>query len=333
MMKPGRPTTFRTAPRLAGIAVLAAWSWPVAGQQVVPGASILDVEEEAEIRRYAVELIIFEYTDRATAGTEIFDPDEPPPLPEEAFIFDDGRGDPLLDIEQIGEDIAAADPVFSDTLPIDPLSAEPVADEPGIEDDGLFGDDTDVLLPPAEEVELIEIETHEQAGLKILPPEEYVLNAAYERLQTLDAYRPIMRFAWSQPTLEKELTTPITLRRLGDPPLRLDGTLTLYLSRFLHLVVDLELEEKTSARNLPIDNRLRRYGDERNRFGFESSFNTPSIFYRIEEDRIVRNNELRYYDHPRFGVLAKIWRVEEQEPVEPGTDPFSAPSTSSSNPD
>ena len=324
-MKPGLRTTFRTLRHLPGIALLAALSWPAAGQQVVPGAAILDAEEEEEVRRYAVELIIFEYVDRSTSGTEIFDPDEPPPLPEEAFIFDDERANATLDIARIGEDIAAVSPVFSDTLPVDPLATEPVADVTGDQEDGFFVDDTGALLPPAEEVELIEIETYEQAGLKILPPEEYVLNDAYERLQTLDAYRPIMRAAWTQPTLEKELTRPITLRRIGDPPLRLDGTMTLYLSRFLHLVVDLELEEKTSLRNQPVDNRLRRYGDERNRFGFESSFSTQSIFYRIEEDRIVRNDELRYYDHPRFGVLAKIWRVEEQDPFGPATDPFLAP--------
>lgn len=317
---------------MAGIALLTALSLPAVSQQVVPGASILDVEEEEEIRRYAVELIIFEYADRATAGTEIFDPDEPPPLPEEAFIFGDERVDTPLDIEQISDDIAAAIPVFSDTLPTDALASEPVADDTAVQDDGFFPDDTDVLLPPAEDVELIEIKTYEQAGLKILPPEEYVLNDAYERLQTLDAYRPVMRAAWTQPTLEKDLTMPINLRRLGDPPLRLDGTMTLYLSRFLHLVVDLELEEKTSARNRPMDNRLRRYGDERNRFGYESAFDTASIFYRIEEDRIVRNGELRYYDHPRFGVLAKIWRIEAQDPAEIGSGPFSAPAPVS-NPD
>jgi hypothetical protein len=37
------------------------------------------------------------------------------------------------------------------------------------------------------------------------------------------------------------------------------------------------------------------------------------IRYSISEDRIFRNGELRYYDHPRFGVLARITRFEEEE--------------------
>ena len=101
--------------------------------------------------------------------------------------------------------------------------------------------------------------------------------------------------------------------------------MTLYLSRFLHLVVDLELEETAPQRNVSVDNRVRRFSDERSRFGFESSFETPSTFYRIDEDRIVRNGELRYFDHPRFGVLAKIWRVEEEVPAEEEIGLFGAP--------
>ena len=31
------------------------------------------------------------------------------------------------------------------------------------------------------------------------------------------------------------------------------------------------------------------------------------------ENRIVKNGELRYFDHPKFGVIAKITRVDEAE--------------------
>jgi hypothetical protein len=323
-MKPGLPKLFEVSRRMLATALLmtALAALPVASmsQQVVPGAAILDVEEEEEIRRYAVELIIFEYVDRSGVGTEIFDPDAPPILPEEEFIFgDDVLNAPLGDEEMPGN-VAPIEPVFTDSAPSDPLAIDQ-----GGADGEIFADDTDVLLPPVADIELELIPTHEQAGLKILQADEYVLDNAYERLETLDAYRPIMRAAWTQPTLEKDLSVPITLRRLGDPPLRLDGTMTLYLSRFLHLVVDLELEEKSPQRNPAVDNRVRRYGDERSRFGFYSAFDTPSTFFRIDEDRIVRNDELRYFDHPRFGVLAKIWRIEEEIPAEDAVGLFGAP--------
>ena len=37
------------------------------------------------------------------------------------------------------------------------------------------------------------------------------------------------------------------------------------------------------------------------------------IHYRIFEDQIVKNGDIRYYDHPKFGVIAKITRFEEPE--------------------
>jgi hypothetical protein len=121
-----------------------------------------------------------------------------------------------------------------------------------------------------------------------------------------------MRAAWVQPTIEKDKTMPIKLRRLGNPPLRLDGTVTLYLSRFLHLVLDLSLEEKTPVR--PGADRDRFFGDSRTRIDLDSAYGTPSVFYRLQENRIVRNGELRYYDHPKFGVLAKVTRIEQEQP-------------------
>jgi hypothetical protein len=37
------------------------------------------------------------------------------------------------------------------------------------------------------------------------------------------------------------------------------------------------------------------------------------VRFRIAEDRIFKSGDLRYFDHPKFGVLAKISRVEEPE--------------------
>lgn len=319
-MKPGLLTRFDFPRRCLPVALLTMLAVPSMSQQVVPGTAALDAEEEAEIRRYAVELIVFEFTDRSSAGTEIFDPDEPPLLPEEEFIFGDEALNAPFGSEEILNSAAANEAIFTDSTTNAPLAADPERQNSG----GPFADDTGVLLPPAEDIELVEIPTFEQAGLKILGPEEYVLDDVYERLQNLAAYRPILRTAWTQPTLEKDQSVPITLRRLGNPPLRLDGTLTLYLSRFLHLVVDLKLEEKSPQRNQGPNDRVSRYGDSRSRFGFESAFDTPATFYRINEDRIVRNGELRYFDHPRFGVLAKIWRIEEA-PAEDAVGLFGAP--------
>lgn len=135
------------------------------------------------------------------------------------------------------------------------------------------------------------------------------------RLRRLDAYEPLMHFAWTQATWPDEDTLPIRLSTLGRPPPQLDGTLRLYLSRFLHLVVDLELDAPPQRSRAGAGARAR-YGDNRSPdesgsandpYEFDSP---PALRYRISENRIFKSGDLRYFDHPKFGVLAKIVRVE-----------------------
>lgn len=246
-------------------------------QQAVPNAITLETEEE-EIRRYSVELIIFEYAGTAANSAEFF----PPEMPEESPAD-----------EQV-EEIVLPEYRF------EPLIVRP----------------EDEAFQPLPGEELEEIPTHESRGFEMMDPEEYQLTAAFERLTTLDAYRPLMHTGWTQPTLEKDDTAPLKLRRIGDPPLRLNGTVSLYLSRFLHLVVDLALEDWKPVRMAPAVERLRGFGDARIQPGFaiDSASARQTTVYRIQEDRIMRNDEVRYFDHPKFGVIARITRIEEAEP-------------------
>ncbi|MCG8370107.1 MAG: peptidoglycan binding protein CsiV, partial [Proteobacteria bacterium] len=108
-----------------------------------------------------------------------------------------------------------------------------------------------------------------------------------------------------------ERTEPIPLHRFARPPAGLDGHLTLFLSRFLHLVVDLQLEApRTATDRTDRAAASGNYAPVRD----DGLFDEPAaVYYRIREDRKVRNGELRYYDHPKFGVLAQVNRVEEDD--------------------
>lgn len=117
---------------------------------------------------------------------------------------------------------------------------------------------------------------------------DYGMRDVFNRLSRLDVYEPVMHFGWTQATWPQDETVEIPLHRFGRPPPELDGSLTLYLNRFLHLVVDLQLEAPERALTRP-------------------------VYYRIQEDRILRSGEIRYYDHPKFGVLATVTRVEDEE--------------------
>ncbi len=99
-------------------------------------------------------------------------------------------------------------------------------------------------------------------------------------------------------------------------PLGLTENLTLYLSRYLHLVVDLQLESASDEHGH--QTRTSRTAWRRSTVGelLDGMGTQPGqlpAYYRIQENRILKNGELRYYDHPKFGVLAKVTRVEDEE--------------------
>ena len=239
--------------------------------------------EETPIRRYTVEVIIFSYEENVSVGSEIFLPDEPPP--EEEPLFDE-------DGNVFGDDRAAADdevveeeapPAWTVVLPVSTAASEDAGD-----------------LNPFE--------------LVLLPEEEFTLVRAARQFELLDAYETMMHFGWTQPTFPEEDTPPIELRLLAQPPEALDGTLTLYLSRYLHLVVDLALDAPDEFEEEVVDDdSFFSFSDARDRYGDDDAFARMPVQFRIQENRILKNDELRYFDHPKFGVLVKVTRVEEPE--------------------
>lgn len=225
----------------------------------------LEEEDEVEIRRYTVEMIIFSYAQNVSTGSEIFPPDLPP------------------DVEIV------------DDMPLDDL-----------------GDATTLESIP-EIVAEPEVSEDKKYELVMLAEKDFGLVETYEHLERLDAYEPLMHFGWTQPTYPDEEVEARPLSSFATPPDGLEGELTLYLSRYLHLAVKLQLDEpvedeseRTTIRSSFDDGYYDDYSED-------SPISYP-VRYRIDEDRIFRNGELRYFDHPKFGVLAKITRVEEEEP-------------------
>jgi len=270
-----------------------------AAQEAIDDESV----EEPPIRRYTVEVIVFSYEENVSVGSEIFLPDEPPPE-EEPLLDEDGN--PIL----TDEDLV---PVFSDDMA--------VADDEVVEEEAPPA--WAVVLPVSTAVDggaLVPIVTGEDAGelnpfeLVLLPEEEFTLVDAARQFELLDAYKTMMHFGWTQPTFPEEDTPAIELRLLAEPPEGLEGTLTLYLSRYLHLVVDLALDAPDEFEvEVVDDDSFFSFGDARERYGDVHAFEPMPVRFRIQENRILKNGELRYFDHPKFGVLAKVMRVEEPE--------------------
>ncbi len=262
---------------LVATAAFAGVLTPAMGQVNAPGLMEEESEEVDEpIRRYTVELTIFTHGE-AAAGTEIW-------LPDEAATdeMQDKRSD----------DYSDADPAEF------PESGEVLAE----------------IEMPAVARRYMDLE------LALLAPDDYSMNSIYDKLVELDAYQPIMRAGWTQPTYEKSVTASIGLLTLADAPPWLEGSLTLYRGRYLHLVVDLTMnaDRRESLRPEEPSAAVVSFGDSRlqNEYQIIDEYGEllpPPIRYRIFEDRIMRNGDIRYFDHPMFGMIAKITRVEETE--------------------
>ncbi len=197
-----------------------------------------------------------------------------------------------------------------------------VPDEPATEPDAMIDAAPEfVQVVPPETAADAESEPLPDIEFSLLAEEDYQLGEIYRRMRRLDVYEPVMHFGWTQATWPQEQTEAIALHRFARPPADLDGTLTLYLSRYLHLVVDLALQaprvasvsrdEMAGPAGERTVGELLAYIDDDDRAPL-------STYYRIQEDRILKNGELRYYDHPKFGVLAKVTRVEQLDEDQSG---------------
>lgn len=225
------------------------------------------------------------------------------------------------------ENVSVGTEVFLPEL-IEVIELDPFAfPEPG--EEGAIPDDS---VPTNTDTEAAALEEEEEEETRfemvLLTDEELTMTGTLDRLDLLDAYEPLLHVGWTQTALPEDESPTLDLREFGEPPEGLTGGLTLYLSRYLHLVIDLELAAPESGETIVA-------GPEFNEPVFYGDFFDPEpvyapLHYRINENRLFRNGEIRYYDHPRFGVIAKIVRFEiEAEEEIPDDTEFLSPAVAS----
>jgi hypothetical protein len=134
-------------------------------------------------------------------------------------------------------------------------------------------------------------------AFRLLAPEQLQLNNEYRKLTNLAAYRTVLHAGWVQPGLPEDQAKPFDLTSLGVVNPR--GNVRVYLSRFLHVSLDISYEDATAAAATtaePPGNELREV------------ILPPR--YRLVTERQTRSGELHYFDHPAFGVLVKVTPVQ-----------------------
>ena len=210
--------------------------------------------------RYQIEIIVF-------ANRE-FDP------AEERFA------QPAPDVGSDAGELREA-PVFDDTN-FGPLAVPPAPPA------GPLGGDVLAASPlPVEPTEPV---------FRMLVPAELQLNAEYQRLSRVDAYTPVLHTGWVQAGLPEDQAPVFDLAMLGS--LNPSGTVRLYLSRFLHVNLDLTYRGAAAAASTTPPTGLDEF--------------TFAPRYKLETERNVRSGELHYFDHPAFGVLVKVTPLPAQ---------------------
>ena len=142
-----------------------------------------------------------------------------------------------------------------------------------------------------------------------LAADSYSIENISYALQRSGRYSVLFHRAWRQPANDKAHAVAYPIHALaGNRRNRIEGVVTLVRERFLHLDVDIQLVSATTNTEVLYSNSPAR----------------QPVFTLIETRR-VKSNVLHYFDHPRFGMIAKVTPYippeteiaeEEEEPQE-----------------
>jgi hypothetical protein len=131
------------------------------------------------------------------------------------------------------------------------------------------------------------------------------LHGVANKLKRLSAYTPIVHGGWIQPLKEKKTLQPIQIIQQANTT-QLEGTLTFHRGKYLHLDIDLQLSEMVAA---TINDSY-----------VTNSTIQPATLYRLKETRRIKTSKSHYFDHPRFGVLMIVEKIDSPEEAISTTD-------------
>ncbi len=127
----------------------------------------------------------------------------------------------------------------------------------------------------------------EAVAMGVSPAPDSVLSRAAALLEKDGHYRILAHQRWRQTAEPKSVTKPVKVIS-SDPAL--NGALKLYLSRFLHVNLELVLHADSG----------------------QSSDTPAQQTYWINEHRRIRTKTLHYFDHPKFGALVSVVQIDKE---------------------
>ena len=146
---------------------------------------------------------------------------------------------------------------------------------------------------------------------QVLPKNKYRMHGAYQALKLSKTYRPLIHISWQQPSGGE--TRPVRVVKLRDdgpesggeaalsvPEAIIDGFVRVRSAQLLHVNIDLAYYPRHSPALPTTDDNDRRFKRE-------------IEYVRLHETRKIKLNELHYFDHPMFGVILQVRRLNPGE--------------------
>jgi len=125
----------------------------------------------------------------------------------------------------------------------------------------------------------INLNTSQSEKFKSLKRSQLSLQAVANKLGKLSAYTPIAHGGWTQPLKANDRLKPVQLVQQNSTS-ELIGTITFHRKKYLHLDINLQLTELDLLIN-----------------------------YRLKMTRRIKADDIHYFDHPRFAVLARVRKL------------------------
>ena len=126
------------------------------------------------------------------------------------------------------------------------------------------------------------------AGVLALTRAQYAMQEIRAVMRRSAEYRPLAHFAWAMPAGWDGEPVALRLSTLSAIALPFTGLASLREDRFVHLTLDLRLPEGQDSDDV----------------------------FRLSESRRLLLGELHYFDHPRFGAVARLFRYREKAQTE-----------------
>ncbi len=152
-------------------------------------------------------------------------------------------------------------------------------------------------------------------NISSLSPQHYKLSDSAAHIKHSRDFRLLAHFGWTQRSLSKKRALPILLSADENTAKLLpEGELILYVSRFLHIKVNLSASDcsysaKAATINPVSDNSVaeKTFDNETAQFENEENINSCTRkTYLFKQNRKMRSKELHYIDNPVFGLLVYV---------------------------